>query len=81
MATAPLLDNELALAKATDAEMIAIDLTGVSFLDSSGLHVLIKHACSGEGPQRVRLTNASPQVQRILEIAGLADRLPLASDS
>jgi anti-sigma B factor antagonist len=79
LATAPLLDDELTRARATEAETIVIDLLRVSFLDSSGLHVLIKHACSSEGPQRVQLTKGSPQVQRVFEIAGLRDHLPFGS--
>jgi anti-sigma B factor antagonist len=80
LATAPLLDDELARARATRAETIVIDLLRVSFMDSSGLHVLIKHAGSREGPQRVQLTKGSPQVQRLFEVAGLLDHLPLASE-
>jgi anti-sigma B factor antagonist len=80
LATAPLLDNELARARATDAETIVIDLLHVTFLDSSGLHVLIKHACCGERPKRVQLTKGSPQVQRLFEIAGVLDYLPFASE-
>jgi anti-anti-sigma factor len=80
LATAPLLDDELARATATRAETIVIDLRRVSFLDSSGLHVLIKHAGSNERPPRVQLTKGSSQVQRIFELAGLLDYLPFASE-
>jgi anti-anti-sigma factor len=80
LATAPLLDDRLARARATDAETIVIDLLRVRFLDSSGLSVLIKHACSNERPKQVQLTKGSPQVQRVFEIAGLLDHLQFASD-
>jgi anti-anti-sigma factor len=80
LATAPLLDDELARARATDAETIVIDLRHVSFLDSSGLQVLIRHACSRDRPKRVQLTKGSPQVQRMFEITGVLEYLPFASD-
>jgi anti-sigma B factor antagonist len=75
MATAPLLDDQLDRARATQAETIIIDLLRVSFIDSSGLHVLIKHACSNERPKQVQLTNGSPQARRLFEITGLLDHL------
>jgi anti-anti-sigma factor len=79
LSTARLLDQELARAKATQAPTIVIDLARVDFIDSSGLHVLIKHACSDQGRQRVRLTRGSPQVQRLFEITGALDYLPFVA--
>jgi anti-sigma B factor antagonist len=76
LVTSSLLDEQLARARATDARTIVVDLSGVSFMDSSGLHVLVKHACAHEQPDRVWLTTGPPQVQRLFEIAGLLDRLP-----
>jgi anti-sigma B factor antagonist len=70
IATAPLLNRELTKAEATDAASILIDLVHLEFIDSSGLHVLIKHACSGPNTRRVRLTRVSPQVHRVLELTG-----------
>jgi anti-anti-sigma factor len=80
LATAPALDDRLAQARATEADTIVIDLLRVSFLDSSGLRVLIKHACSNQRPKQVQLTKGSPQVQRVFEIAGLVDHLQFAPE-
>jgi anti-sigma B factor antagonist len=79
ISTARLLDDELARAKATDAASIVVDLDRIEFIDSSGLHVLIKHAYRGQKCQRVRLTKGSPRVQRLFELTGALDRLPFAS--
>jgi anti-sigma B factor antagonist len=76
MSTAPLLDDGLARAEATDSATIVVDLVHVDFIDSSGLHVLIKHACSEDNRERIRLTKGSPAVQRLFEISGAVDYLP-----
>jgi anti-sigma B factor antagonist len=73
--TAPLLDDELVEAEASGAPSIFVDLVRLQFIDSSGLHVLIKHAGSGSNPHRVRLTEVSPQVQRLFELTGTLDLL------
>ena len=51
---------------------IVFDLAGVSFVDSSGLGVILgryKKAAAAGG--RVFLTGAGPQVKRVLELSGL----------
>jgi anti-sigma B factor antagonist len=79
IATSPLLDDALMEAQATDAPRIVVDLFAVSFIDSTGLHVLIKHARASEGSPRIHLTKGSPQVQRLFELTGAFDYLPFVS--
>jgi anti-sigma B factor antagonist len=79
IATSPLLDEALAQARATDATSIVVDLLAVSFIDSTALHVLIKHARADNGRARVRLTKGSPQTQRLFELTGVLDYLPFVS--
>jgi anti-sigma B factor antagonist len=71
-----LLDEALVRAQETDAVKIVVDLQAVSFIDSTGLHVLIKHACGEESRGRIRLTTGSRQVQRLFELTGARDYLP-----
>ena len=73
-----LLDEALARALGTDAPGIVVDLLAVSFIDSTGLHVLIKH--EEEGRSRIRLTKGSPQAQRLFELSGALDYLPFVSE-
>ncbi len=80
IATSPLLDEALARARATDAANIVVDLLAVSFIDSTGLHVLIRHTRADEGRARVRLTRGSPQTQRVFELSGALEYLPFVSD-
>jgi anti-sigma B factor antagonist len=80
IATSPLLDEALARARATNATSIVVDLRPVTFIDSTGLHVLIRHARADEGRARVRLTKGSSQTQRVLELSGASEYLPFVAD-
>jgi anti-sigma B factor antagonist len=79
ISTCGLLDDALVQARATDAPRIVVDLSAVSFIDSTGLHVLIKHAGAQERDSRISLTEGSPQVQRLFELAGVLGYLPFVS--
>jgi anti-sigma B factor antagonist len=81
ISTAPMLDQELERAEAGDAGTLLVDLDRVVFIDSTGLHVLIKHAkLSSENGGRLRLTKGSRQVRRLFEITGTTDHLPFVGD-
>ena len=67
--------SELRAAEARDAGPIVLDLSGVSFLDSTGLSAIVLSALrSGD---RLRLVT-SPAVDRVIDLCGLRGRLPLA---
>jgi anti-sigma B factor antagonist len=78
ISTSHLLDEALARALDTDALSIVVDLRGVSFMDSTGLHVLIRH--TQESRPRILLTESSPQVQRLFELTGALGYLPFVSE-
>jgi anti-sigma B factor antagonist len=78
--TSPLLDKALVRALGTNATRIVVDLDAVSFIDSTGLHVLIRRAGTEDSRPRIRLTRGSPQVQRLFELSGAADFLPFVSE-
>lgn len=80
--TSPVLDEALLRARDTNAASIVVDLLAVSFIDSTGLHVLIKHvrAETEAGRARIRLTKGSPQAQRLFELSGTLDYLPFVSE-
>jgi anti-anti-sigma factor len=56
----------------TDGDL-EIDLGELTFLDSSGIRVLIRSRSELDGRGRLILRGASPHVLKILEIAGLQD--------
>lgn len=73
---ASMLALQTPLSELSSQSHILLDMSGVKFMDSSGLRVILT--------QRIRLTEAggsihirraSPAVERVLQISGLADIL------
>jgi anti-sigma B factor antagonist len=65
LATAPQLDEAIS---STVAEHLVLDLSDLSFIDSSGISLLVV-AIGDERP--VTLRNPQPTVSRVLELTGL----------
>lgn len=79
-ATAPALAD--ALQAAAPGETITVDLEGLTFLDSSGIAVLLAaHRRDAVDGTRLRLTRPSEAVSRVLGICGLLDVLPFIGRS
>ncbi len=77
LATAPLLAAALQEAEAGSAALIVVDLTGVPFVDSTGLRALVAgHQHSRQNGDRLRITGTSEQPLKLFELAGVLDRLP-----
>ena len=83
--------GELDLASATEFEAklrqaikgsasgVVLDLGGVTFMDSAGLHVLISAAAVAHGTGRQLIVlRGSEQVRQVIEMSGVSDLLPLA---
>jgi len=71
MATAPQLQDALhRLAAATDVPVL--DFTGVTFLDSSGIKVLVR-ASQRADTARITIRNPCDQIVRTLQITGLSE--------
>ncbi|GLY53010.1 hypothetical protein Lesp01_66660 [Lentzea sp. NBRC 102530] len=59
---------------------VVLDLTGVTFCDSSGVSSLVRgHARASAAAGGLRLSGASAQVTKVLELSGLARMLGLKS--
>ncbi|MEV8507127.1 STAS domain-containing protein [Actinoplanes sp. NPDC051475] len=57
------------------AELVVVDLAGLTFIDSSGIHGLVTaHRAAQSSGRRVELVNASGAVAAVLELTGV-DRL------
>jgi anti-sigma B factor antagonist len=72
LATAPALRAAIGRLLDTGTRSASIDLAGVTFLDSSGLHALVdgERACRAAGVPMV-LSGTPTAVLRVLELAGL----------
>ena len=80
-ASADQLYVELCRAHADGASAIALDLSEVTFIDSTGLGVLMKAvALSSENGKRFSIRpQLSAAVRRTLEVAGMVQQLPFAA--
>lgn len=78
LATSPRL--RAALESATDqAEVIRVDMSGVTFLDSSGISVLVEaQQRLHESPNRLVLHGVGDSIRRVLEISGLGSFFELS---
>ena len=77
MSTAANLDDAVRAAEATDAPRIVIDLSEVTFMDSTGLKVLLEAGARARAnSNRLRLIRGSRRVQRVFELTNTEDVLP-----
>jgi anti-anti-sigma factor len=77
LASVPLLRHEFDLARDDPAvEMIVVDLTRLTFIDSTGIGVLLRMSAETD---RLRLANESPTIGRLIDLMGVRDRLPIVS--
>jgi anti-sigma B factor antagonist len=78
LASSPALEEELERVAQSDAQLVVVDLRSLEFMDSTGLSVLVRaHQRAEENGRRLGLINGSQQVQRLLTLTGVADRLTL----
>jgi len=75
LSTAAALTRELAAAR-VEAETVLLDLSGVTFIDSTGLHLLLDESRrSAVTDWSFFVVRPSGAVRRLIEISGTADLL------
>jgi anti-sigma B factor antagonist len=80
MAAAPELERSLVEAPA-DRDCLVLDMSALTFLDSTGIHFLVQlNAAAEREGWLLRLVPGPPEVQRVLEIVGVAELLPFIED-
>lgn len=69
-----LLERELA--KLHGVALVVVDLRGLTFIDSTGLGVLVRaHQAAQEQGRRLGLVRGNGQVNRLLSLTGLDEEL------
>jgi anti-sigma B factor antagonist len=81
LATAPVLREQVTELVAVGFDHLVIDLRGLSFMDATGVRLLVwlTDQARSDGWQ-LSLIDGPDQVQRILALTGCTDRLPFGED-
>ena len=78
LASSPALEQELDRHMGLGTELVIVDLRQLEFMDSTGLSVLVRaHQRATESGQRFAVVRGPQQVQRLLSLTGVADRLTM----
>ncbi|MGH9096446.1 MAG: STAS domain-containing protein [Acidimicrobiales bacterium] len=78
LATAPDLRERLMAHEADQVSAIVVDLTGVSFLDSTALGVLVgAHRRQEDAGGTLKLVITDPRILKVLEITDLTSVFPV----
>jgi anti-sigma B factor antagonist len=81
LAAASSLESELDRVLQSEVTRIVLDLAGLEFIDSTGLSVLVRaQQRAHESGRELGLVNPGQQVERLLSLTGLTERLTF-SDS
>jgi anti-anti-sigma factor len=79
LATADALQRELERVEATDVSSIILDLSALTFMDSTGVRLILRaHARSRADSERLTMLRGCAAVQRVLDLTGVSDLLPFA---
>jgi anti-anti-sigma factor len=82
LATTPRLTQYLTTLARTHKGLVVIDLRQLTFLDSTGVTALVAaDSYARRDGWNFAVVNGPPQVQRVLEICGLTEVLPLADEA
>jgi anti-sigma B factor antagonist len=73
----PALEQALRRAEGTSGRVV-VDLAGLGFIDSTGIHLLVEAHRRAAG--RLSLRRGAPDVQRVLELTGVADLFVFEDD-
>jgi anti-sigma B factor antagonist len=77
MATVGAVEAELRRARSAGADKLVLDLRGLSFMDSTGLHLVARWSEDSSRDGFVfELEQGPPAVQRVFELSGMDGQLP-----
>jgi anti-anti-sigma factor len=78
MATVGAVEAELRRARKEGRDRIVLDLGGLTFMDSTGLHLVTRWTSEASSDGfRFEVDPGPPAIQRVFELAQMTDDLPL----
>ena len=78
LVSSPALGRTMDQLARSDADLIVVDLRGLEFMDSTGLHLLVQaQQQAHDSGRRFALIRGAEQVQRLFDLTGLADALTI----
>ncbi|MFZ0042253.1 MAG: STAS domain-containing protein [Solirubrobacteraceae bacterium] len=81
LASGPQLEAELDRISGPEIQLLVVDLRKLEFMDSTGLSILVRsHQRLAEEGCEMGLVRGSSQVQRLLDLTGVAERLTLVDE-
>jgi anti-sigma B factor antagonist len=81
IAAAPELEHTLDQVRPELTKLVIVDLRELEFMDSTGLSIIVRaHQRLSERDCELTLIRGKPQVQRLLDLTGVADRLRFVSE-
>jgi anti-anti-sigma factor len=79
LASSPALEQELERVNRSDTEVVILDLSELEFMDSTGLSVVVRaNQRAQDSGKRFGVLKGSPQVQRLLSLTGVDERITVA---
>lgn len=79
LANASTAETALEASLGDDGMPVIVDMRELEFIDSTGIALLVSALSHNQDEARIRfIPSAAPAVTRVLELTGLAERLPLA---
>jgi anti-anti-sigma factor len=74
-------DEAVRQAESDGDGVLTIDLSGLTFMDSTGLRLLVAaDRRAQEAGRTLRIVRGPDPIQRVLELTGLGDKLPLVDE-
>ena len=81
IASAPELEQVLDQIHPEQTKLVIVDLRELEFMDSTGLSIIVRaHQRLSEHDCELTLVQGPPQVQRLLDLTGVAERLRLGAE-
>ena len=77
--TAPLLEQQMDAARAAGAKSVVLDLRGLTFMDSTGLRLVIRWDTAAKANDfEFAIVPGVDVVQRVFTLTGMDEHLPVA---